>query len=68
MCSAALLFHFAHSESLLPTPQPANQLLTNNRAEWALGGAVIARKVDDYTLVDALCDVFSGAPLPARSF
>ena len=68
---------------------------TNNRAERALRGAVIARKVshcsktdegafaylaftsvirtlarkvDDDTLVDALCDVFGGAPLPARSF
>ncbi len=67
---------------------------TNNRAERALRGAVIARKVsqcsktdegaeaysaftsvirtlarkvDDDTLVDALCDVFGGAPLPARS-
>ncbi len=30
MCSAALLFHFAHSESLLPTPQPANQLPFEN--------------------------------------
>ncbi len=28
----------------------------------------LARKVDDDTLVDALCDVFGGAPLPARSF
>ena len=68
---------------------------TNNRAERALRGAVIARKVshcsktdegagaysaftsvirtlarkvDDDTLVDTLCDVFGGAPLPARSF
>lgn len=67
---------------------------TNNRAERALRGAVIARKVshcsktdegafaysaftsvirtlawkvDDETLVDALCDVFGGAPLQARS-
>ena len=67
---------------------------TNNRAERALRGAVIARKVshcsktddgaeaysaftsvirtlarkvDGDTLVDALCDVFGGAPLPARS-
>ena len=65
---------------------------TNNRAERALRGAVIARKVshcsktyegaeaysaftsvirtlarkvDEDTLVDALCDVFGGAPLPA---
>ena len=68
---------------------------TNNRAERALRGAVIARKVshcsktdegaeavsafasvirtltrkvDDDTLVDALCDVFSGAPVPRLSF
>ena len=68
---------------------------TNNRAERALRGAVIARKVpqcsktdegaeaysaftsvirtltrkvDDDTLVDALCDVFSGVPVPLRSF
>ena len=68
---------------------------TNNRAERALRGAVIARKVsqcsktdegaeaysaftsvirtlarrvDEDTLVDALCDVFGGAPVPLRSF
>ena len=68
---------------------------TNNRAERALRGAVIARKVshcsktyegaeaysaftsvirtlarkvDDDTLVGALCDVFGGAPVPLRSF
>ena len=67
---------------------------TNNRAERALRGAVIARKVsqcsktyegaeaysaftsvirtlarkvDGDTLLDALCDVFGGAPLQARS-
>ena len=67
---------------------------TNNRAERALRGAVIARKVshcsktkggaeaysvftsvirtlartvEDESLVDALCDVFGGAPLPSRS-
>ncbi len=68
---------------------------TNNRAERALRGAVIARKVshcsktyegaeaysaftsvirtlarkvDGDTLLDALCDVFGGAPVPLRSF
>ena len=68
---------------------------TNNRAERALRGAVVARKVshcskndegaeafsaftsvirtlartvDDESLVDAVCDVFGGAPLPSRSF
>ena len=69
---------------------------TNNRAERALRGAVIARKVshcskndegaeafsafssviktlartvdDEALLLDAVCDVFRGAPLPARSF
>ncbi len=67
---------------------------TNNRAERALRGAVIARKVshcskndegaeafsaftsviktlrravDDEALVDALCDVFGGGPVPSRS-
>ena len=68
---------------------------TNNRAERALRGAVIARKVshcsktaggaeaysvftsvirtlartvgDESLLVDAVCDVFSGAPLTSRS-
>ena len=72
-----------------PTIEP-----TNNRAERALRGAVIARKVshcskteggaeafsaltsvirtlarrvDHESLVDALCDVFAGAPLPTRS-
>ncbi len=68
---------------------------TNNRAERALRGAVIARKVsqcsktdegaeaysaftsvirtlrravdDESLLVDAVCDVFSGAPMPSRS-
>ena len=67
---------------------------TNNRAERALRGAVIARKVSHYSktegsaeaysaftsvvrtltrivdnasLVDALCDVFGGAPMQARS-
>ena len=68
---------------------------TNNRAERALRGAVIARKVshcskteggaeaysmftsvirtlartveDESLLVDAVCDVFGGAPLPSRS-
>ena len=28
----------------------------------------LARKVDDDTLVDALCDVFGGVPVPLRSF
>ena len=28
----------------------------------------LARKVDDETLVDALCDMFSGPPVPLRSF
>ena len=68
---------------------------TNNRAERALCGAVIARKVSqcsktdegaeafsaftsvirtlartvgDESLLDAVCDVFGGAPLPSRSF
>ena len=68
---------------------------TNNRAERALRGAVIARKVsqcsktdegaeafsaftsvirtlartvDDESLVNDLCDVFGGAPMPSRSF
>ncbi len=67
---------------------------TNNRAERALRGAVIARKVshcskndegaeafsaftsvirtlartvDDESLLNDLCDVFGGAPLPSRS-
>ena len=67
---------------------------TNNRAERALRGAVIARKVshcskteggseafsaftsvirilirrvDDESSVDALCNVFVGAPVPSRS-
>ena len=67
---------------------------TNNRAERALRGAVIARKVshcsrneagadafsaftsvirtlmrrvEEESLVDALCNVFSGAPVPCRS-
>ncbi len=67
---------------------------TNNRAERALRGAVIARKVshcsktdegaeafsaftsvirtlartvDDESLLDDLCDVFGGAPVPSRS-
>ena len=67
---------------------------TNNRAERALRGAVIARKVShcsknedgadafsaftsvirtlarnggDQSLVDGLCNVFSGAPVPCRS-
>ena len=68
---------------------------TNNRAERALRGAVIARKVshcsknvggadafsaftsvirtlarngDDHSLVNGLCCVFSGAPVPTPSF
>ena len=68
---------------------------TNNRAERALRGAVIARKVshcskteggadafsaftsvirtlkrrvEEESLVDALCNVFSGAPVPCRSY
>ena len=69
---------------------------TNNRAERALRGAVIARKVshcskndegaeafsaftsvirtlarkvgDESLLVDSVCDVFGGAPVPSRSF
>ena len=68
---------------------------TNNRAERALRGAVIARKVshcsknvggadafsaftsvirtlarngDDHSLVNGLCGVFSGAPVPTPSF
>ena len=68
---------------------------TNNRAERALRGAVIARKVShcsknaggadafsaftsvirtlarnggDHSLVNGLCGVFSGAPVPTPSF
>ena len=68
---------------------------TNNRAERALRGAVIARKVShcsktdegaeafsaftsvirtlartvgDESVLDAVCDVFGGAPMPSRSF
>ena len=63
LCSAALQFTPLQSERLSPC-----QPLINYFSAFTSVIRTLARNVGDHSLVNGLCGVFSGAPVPTPSF